>query len=100
MARELDERAASGTELRVIFLEHADAEQLLPVLQQLLGQAATLPANGDASQPTANGDAAWPAPQPVSVASGASVFGNKSAVVTRFEEIGRASGRERVSKYG
>ena len=27
----------------MIFLQHADAEQLLPVLQQLLGQAVTPP---------------------------------------------------------
>ncbi len=82
MARELDERAASGTELRVIFLEHADAEQLLPVLQRLLGQAAGPTAN---PAPVANGDSAAPAPQSASLSTGASVFGNKAAVVTRFE---------------
>ena len=43
IADELDQRAASGSEIRVIFLEHADAEQLLPVLQQLLGQTPTQP---------------------------------------------------------
>jgi len=41
LARELDSRAADGTEIRVYWLEHADAEQLLPVLQQLLGQSVT-----------------------------------------------------------
>ncbi|MGQ0589735.1 MAG: secretin N-terminal domain-containing protein, partial [Sphingosinicella sp.] len=41
IAQELDRRALSGSEIRVIFLEHADAEQLLPVLQTLLGQAPT-----------------------------------------------------------
>jgi general secretion pathway protein D len=47
IAAELDRRAASGTEIRVIFLEHADAEKLLPVLQQLVGQqVAALPAAG------------------------------------------------------
>jgi general secretion pathway protein D len=52
IARDLDRRAASGTEIRVIWLQHADAEKLLPVLQQLVGQAAAspipaaLPANG------------------------------------------------------
>src|SRR3546814_6478303 len=39
MARDLDRQAASGTEIRVYWLEHADAEKLLPVLQQLVGQA-------------------------------------------------------------
>jgi general secretion pathway protein D len=35
LARDLDKRAASGSEIRVIWLQHADAEKLLPVLQQL-----------------------------------------------------------------
>lgn len=43
LAAELDSRAATGTEIRVVFLEHADAAQLLPVLQQLLGQPVTAP---------------------------------------------------------
>ncbi|WP_205479454.1 type II secretion system secretin GspD [Sphingomonas arenae] len=38
VARDLDARAAGGTDIRVYWLEHADAEQLLPVLQTLLGQ--------------------------------------------------------------
>ena len=41
IALELDRRAAHGSEIRVVFLEHADAEQLLPVLQQVIGQAPT-----------------------------------------------------------
>jgi general secretion pathway protein D len=102
LARDLDRRAASGTEVRVIFLEHADAEQLLPVLQQLLGQSAT-PASQPASRrPTTTGrrsglgggnvasnvsEATAPPPAPVAaaVSTGASVFGDRGAVVTRFE---------------
>ena len=38
VAAELDRKARSGTEIRVVFLENADAAQLLPVLQQLVGQ--------------------------------------------------------------
>ncbi len=38
IAADLDRKARSGTEIRVVFLENADAEQLLPVLQQLVGQ--------------------------------------------------------------
>ena len=71
IARDLDRRAASGTELRVVFLEHADAEQLLPVLQQLLGQAVTPSSSGGSSglsRPRSNGDGdsndAAPRPQP------------------------------------
>ncbi|TCP37247.1 general secretion pathway protein D [Sphingomonas sp. BK235] len=39
LARELDQSARNATEIRVVFLENADANQLLPVLQQLVGQA-------------------------------------------------------------
>ncbi|MEA1014611.1 type II secretion system secretin GspD [Sphingosinicella sp. LY1275] len=94
MARDLDARAASGTELRVVFLEHADAEQLLPVIQQLLGQAPT-PArsqglartSGNVNNPRSTTQAAPPPPPAAAAAaaSGASVFGNKTTVVTRFE---------------
>ena len=41
IASELDQRAARGSDVRVVFLEHADAAQLLPVLQVLLGQTPT-----------------------------------------------------------
>jgi general secretion pathway protein D len=102
LARDLDRRAASGTELRVIFLDHADAEQLLPVLQQLLGQAAALPAStgrqgsrtpvttgrrttigGGAT--TASTPEAAPPPAAAGASGGAGVFGNRAAIVTRFE---------------
>lgn len=43
LIRDLDARAVEGTEIRVYWLEHADAEQLMPVLQQLIGQAPTEP---------------------------------------------------------
>jgi len=43
IAEDLDRRAANGSEIRVVFLEHADAEQLLPVLQTVLGQTPTQP---------------------------------------------------------
>jgi general secretion pathway protein D len=39
VAADLDRKAQSGTEIRVVFLDNADAAQLLPVLQQLVGQA-------------------------------------------------------------
>ncbi|MEG3124731.1 type II secretion system secretin GspD [Sphingomonas sp. GB1N7] len=43
VALDLDARAKNGTEIKVQFLENADAEQLLPVLQQLVGQTPTQP---------------------------------------------------------
>lgn len=35
---DLDHRAESSDDVRVVFLRHANAEQMLPVLQQLVGQ--------------------------------------------------------------
>src|SRR3546814_19636304 len=37
MATDLDQPAARGAELRLHWLEHANAETLLPTLQQLVG---------------------------------------------------------------
>jgi len=103
IAQELDRRAASGSEIRVVFLEHADAEQLLPVLQQVLGQTPTQPTqrepsrgrrpnsgnsrtgqSGDAGLPTIVSTPA-PAPAAPAAATGAGPIGARNAVVTRFE---------------
>ncbi|KEQ55354.1 type II secretion system secretin GspD [Sphingobium chlorophenolicum] len=80
MARELDRQAASGTEIRVYWLEHADAEKLLPVLQQLVGQAA-------GSAVTASTPAAGAAPPAVPVAApgGNGISSRGPAIVTRYE---------------
>jgi general secretion pathway protein D len=39
LARDLDRRAASGSEVKVYWLKNADAEKLVPVLQTLSGQS-------------------------------------------------------------
>lgn len=85
MARDLDRQAASGTEIRVYWLEHADAEKLLPVLQQLVGQATASPVT--ASTPAA-GNAQSPVPAAASSAAGSGGNGISSrgpAIVTRYE---------------
>ena len=56
---DLDRRAESADDVRVVFLEHADAEQLLPVLQQMTGQISR-PLDGAVSAPV-EGDGAAPA---------------------------------------
>jgi general secretion pathway protein D len=106
MAEELDQRAATGTEIRVIFLQHADAAQLLPVLQQLLGQPVTQPPAapglsrrdetsststrmGGGRPTTSTTTTAAPAPASAGETTGAptglSIFGPRGAVVTRFQ---------------
>ncbi|HZG08359.1 MAG TPA: type II secretion system secretin GspD [Allosphingosinicella sp.] len=104
LATELDQRAANGTEIRVVFLQHADAAQILPVIQQLLGQPVTAAApNQGLSQRVSTsqngGQSGGTTRQPINTAEPASgggggasgptgstgVFGPRSAVVTRFE---------------
>lgn len=91
LARELDERAAGGTEVRVYWLDHADAEQLLPVLQQLVGQQATAasaePAfiRSQAGEGTGAGPSEGQAPPPLAAATtGMGIVRWGPAVVTRY----------------
>ena len=100
VARDLDRRAATGTEIRVFWLEHADAEKLLPVIQQLLGQPVTQtssPAQTTSSISTSlsNNSSAQQAPiaaaAPATTTSigsssgGAGIATRGPAVVTRYE---------------
>jgi general secretion pathway protein D len=106
MAQDLDRKAKSGQEIRVIFLENADAAQLLPVLQQLVGQEVTQPpetqglsaassissnsASGGSSMNSAPPQVAS-APAAVATTTGGSntpaitgIGGRTAAVITRF----------------
>lgn len=87
IARDLDRQAASGTEIRVYWLEHADAEKLLPVLQQLVGQSTSQPVTSAA--PAASGASAAPSAAPAAAAAssggGAGIATRGPAVVTRYE---------------
>jgi general secretion pathway protein D len=104
IAEDLDRRAANGSEIRVVFLQHADAEQLLPVLQTVLGQSPTQPtprqpSRGRRPSPTGSGSGgptsvnmppvSSPAPvaTPAVTAPGGAqqTVGQRNAVVTRFE---------------
>jgi general secretion pathway protein D len=102
VAEDLDRRAKNGTEIKVIFLENADAEQLLPVLQQLVGQAPTQPAPtqelsksnfGGTGRDTQTNTVAQAVPQPVATSSSGATpgqaaitadGGRTASVVTRF----------------
>ncbi|MBN8807723.1 MAG: type II secretion system secretin GspD [Sphingomonas sp.] len=54
IALDLDRKASQGQEIRVVFLENADAAQLLPVLQQLVGQPVTQPPESQGLTPSTN----------------------------------------------
>ncbi len=96
MARDFDRRAESGTEIRVYWLEHADAEKLVPVLQQLLGQAVSTPAaSAPARAANAGGGSDEPPPLVPATVSSVSAAGSTTsrtgvggrgpAIVTRYE---------------
>ncbi|HEU4961662.1 MAG TPA: type II secretion system secretin GspD [Sphingomonas sp.] len=111
VAAELDRKAEAGTEIRVVFLENADAAQLLPVLQQLVGEQPTEPpvetdqaiaspflsqangggAGGLTSSATAQAPASAPTSAPAASGEGGTgkpaivgQGGRTAAVVTRF----------------
>lgn len=101
VAQDLDHRAQLGTEIKVVFLQNADAEQLLPVLQQLVGQTpsavpsqSSLSSSGFSNGGGANASTIVP-PQQQSVQPSSSGSnggqaavvaegGRTAAVVTRF----------------
>ena len=73
LVEDLDGRAQSSADVQVVFLQHADAEQMLPVLQQLVGQPVT--AATATATATTEGAAAAPPAAPVP---------GQRASVTRF----------------
>ncbi|UNU43466.1 type II secretion system protein GspD [Sphingopyxis sp. YF1] len=96
MANDLDAKAAGGTELRVYWLQHANAETLLPTIQQLVGggsdpaQKAGLPPASSSSTPSGGSTSAAPvsaaAPAPAAVGgAGGSIATRGPAIVTRYE---------------
>jgi len=89
VARDLDKRAASGTEIRVVWLDYANAEQLVPVLQTLVGQvpsAAAVAQDGGAAngRSGSNGNVP-PAPSGAPAVAGSGIQGRGQAIITRYE---------------
>lgn len=73
---DLDRRAESADDVKVVFLQHADAGALLPVLQQVVGQQVTpASANAPASGRSGTGETAAAAVAPAGV---------PAAVIARF----------------
>jgi general secretion pathway protein D len=80
MARELDKGAESGTEIRVHRLDYANAEHLLPVIENLLGSQGA--SGGSATVvPAGNGEGAS-APAAI---GGNGIASRGPAIVTRLE---------------
>lgn len=85
MARELDKGAESGTEIRVHRLDYANAEQLLPVIENLLGSKGTSGSSATVV-PAATGEgAAAPAAVSGGNGNGNGIASRGPSIVTRLE---------------
>jgi len=89
LARDLDKRAQAGTEVRVYWLQHADADKMAPVLQRLLGQGADA-SSSSTPTPSSSGSGSSAAPPAArastpSFSTGAGIATRGPAVVTRYE---------------
>jgi general secretion pathway protein D len=81
LVEDLDRRARSADDVKVVFLQHANAEQLLPVLQQIVGQPVTAPAAATpAIARPGTGGGETPAPQPVSTGTTQPAPGQKASI--------------------
>ena len=78
LVEDLDRRAQSADDIKVIFLEHANAEQLLPVLQQIVRQPIT------AAQQTPPAVGADGAPAATTAAPVAPAAPGQRATIARF----------------
>jgi general secretion pathway protein D len=89
---ELDRRAESSDDVRVVRLQHANAEQLLPVLQQLVGAPVTAPSpptsgstGGERRNPSRGPQTGQAAAAPAPPASGAPAgSGGPRANIARY----------------
>ncbi len=82
MARELDKGAESGTEIRVHRLDYANAEHLLPVIENLLGSNGT--GGSSATVAPASGGEGAAAPLAAST-NGNGIASRGPSIVTRLE---------------
>lgn len=87
LARELDRKAASGSEIRVIWLQNADAEKLVPVLQTLAGQAVASPVAGGAAPAASSGEGGGRGKTVISHYAGAN-----AVIISAPAEVQRALG--------
>jgi len=88
---DLDQRALTSDDVRVIFLEHIDAEQLLPVLQQIVGQTVT-PSSAAGQQPAEGGEATTASAAPGQRATIARYPGANALVISAPPETQRMLG--------
>ena len=98
LVEDLDRRARSADDVKVVFLQHANAEQLLPVLQQIVGQPVTA-ASATATPAAARGTGEAAAPTPQVAVPAAPVAGQKASIA-RFPGANALSSRPRPTPSG
>ncbi|MGQ3045109.1 MAG: secretin N-terminal domain-containing protein, partial [Brevundimonas aurantiaca] len=86
LIEDLDRRASAADDVQVVFLEHANAEQLLPVLQQIVGQqptpvSAAAPLGSATAAPT---DAASATAVVAPISAGTAPQPGQRATIARF----------------
>lgn len=96
---DLDRRAAAGADVRVIFLAHADAEKLLPVLQQLVGQAPSAVTDSGGSIDSTGGSSTGTAQNPFGNRSRTSVTPQAGAVATPVPGATIGRGQAVIARY-
>lgn len=84
LIEDLDGRASTAGDVKVVFLQHADAEQLLPVLQQLVGQPVSASVAPAPRLSNATTNTAEAAPAAVAASSATPPVGAPRATVARF----------------
>lgn len=92
LAENLDNRARSSDDVKVVFLQHADAAQLLPVLQQMIGQEA-------ASAPTTSGAAASGTTGRSGLASGSTEAEGATASPLAVSAVTRTGQRASIARF-
>lgn len=83
LALDLDSRAQSSAEVRVHKLNYADSGQILPVIEQLLGQASSVASNAPNGNEQPSNSAA---PSAAPASNTGSISSRGPAIVTRYEE--------------
>jgi general secretion pathway protein D len=82
LAAQLDARAANGSEIRVVWLDYADAETLVPVLETLVGQRSSLPTNFAPNAASGSNGAANSGGQNPAVTTSATVVGGNNGAIS------------------
>lgn len=84
---DLDRRAETSGDVKVVYLQHANAEQLLPVLQQIVGQTPTMTGGEDSGPSSTTATTASTSGAPTAAAAapaGAMRVGTGRANIARY----------------